>query len=34
MSPPWTADSKDQSGPVLAFEPTAWRNFVGLTKQG
>ncbi len=22
-------DSKDQSGPVLAFTPTAWRTFLG-----
>jgi hypothetical protein len=23
-------DSKDRSGPVLTFSPTAWRAFVGL----
>ncbi|MEO3743683.1 DUF397 domain-containing protein [Plantactinospora sp. B5E13] len=27
-------DSKDRSGPVLAFGPTAWRDFVGLAKRG
>ena len=26
-------DSKDRSGPVLAFEPTAWRAFVGLARR-
>lgn len=26
-------DSKDRSGPVLAFEPTAWRAFVGMARR-
>ncbi|MET8119696.1 DUF397 domain-containing protein [Micromonospora sp. NPDC005189] len=26
-------DSKDPSGPVLAFEPTTWQSFVGFAKQ-
>lgn len=26
-------DSKDPTGPALAFEPAAWRAFVGLAKQ-
>ncbi|MEO3817457.1 DUF397 domain-containing protein [Plantactinospora sp. B24E8] len=27
-------DSKDQAGPALTFEPTAWRAFVELAKRG
>ncbi|MEO3742451.1 DUF397 domain-containing protein [Plantactinospora sp. B5E13] len=27
-------DSKDQTGPALTFEPTAWRAFVELAKRG
>jgi hypothetical protein len=27
-------DSKDPDGPVLAFGPTAWREFVQKTKHG
>ncbi|MDG4799891.1 DUF397 domain-containing protein [Micromonospora sp. WMMD980] len=26
-------DSKDPTGPVLAFEPATWRAFVGFAKQ-
>ncbi|MDG4796787.1 DUF397 domain-containing protein [Micromonospora sp. WMMD1082] len=26
-------DSKDPSGPVLAFDPTAWQSFLGLAKR-
>ncbi|MCZ7423888.1 DUF397 domain-containing protein [Verrucosispora sp. WMMA2121] len=26
-------DSKDPSGPVLAFDPAAWRSFLDHTKQ-
>ncbi|MBW4702728.1 MULTISPECIES: DUF397 domain-containing protein [unclassified Micromonospora] len=26
-------DSKDPSGPVLAFDPTTWRSFVGFAKR-
>lgn len=26
-------DSKDIAGPVLAFEPAAWRAFVGFARQ-
>ncbi|WP_328340076.1 DUF397 domain-containing protein [Micromonospora sp. NBC_00421] len=26
-------DSKDPSGPALAFEPAAWKAFVGFAKQ-
>ncbi|MEE6260012.1 DUF397 domain-containing protein [Plantactinospora sonchi] len=26
-------DSKDQSGPVLTFAPSAWQGFVTLAKQ-
>ena len=26
-------DSKDPSGPVLAFAPQTWRSFVGFAKQ-
>ncbi|MEU8264421.1 DUF397 domain-containing protein [Micromonospora sp. NPDC048999] len=26
-------DSKDPSGPVLAFDPSAWRTFVASAKQ-
>ncbi|GIJ08675.1 DUF397 domain-containing protein [Micromonospora andamanensis] len=27
-------DSKDATGPVLTFTPTAWRHFVANTKRG
>ncbi|MFY1672283.1 DUF397 domain-containing protein [Plantactinospora sp. WMMB334] len=27
-------DSKDPAGPVLTFEPAAWRAFVNLARQG
>lgn len=27
-------DSKDQSGPVLAFTPAQWRSFVGRVRTG
>lgn len=27
-------DSKDQTGPLLAFGPEVWRAFVALAKQG
>lgn len=27
-------DSKDQAGPALRFEATAWRAFVDLAKRG
>lgn len=27
-------DSKDQTGPVLAFTPHEWRTFVGAVKEG
>ncbi|MEU1736437.1 DUF397 domain-containing protein [Streptosporangium sp. NPDC020145] len=27
-------DSKDQSGPVLAFTPAQWRSFVGRVSTG
>ncbi|MEU6021250.1 DUF397 domain-containing protein [Micromonospora sp. NPDC048871] len=26
-------DSKDPAGPVLAFDPTAWRSFLELAKR-
>ncbi|MFJ6197095.1 DUF397 domain-containing protein [Micromonospora sp. NPDC092111] len=26
-------DSKDPSGPVLAFDPGVWKSFVGFAKQ-
>ncbi|KWV30691.1 DUF397 domain-containing protein [Micromonospora rifamycinica] len=26
-------DSKDPSGPVLAFDPETWRSFVGFAKR-
>ncbi|MDH6460567.1 hypothetical protein M2302_000722 [Micromonospora sp. A200] len=26
-------DSKDPAGPVLAFEPTTWKAFVGFAKR-
>ncbi|WP_433528980.1 DUF397 domain-containing protein [Micromonospora sp. CA-263727] len=26
-------DSKDPAGPVLAFDPAAWRSFLGFTRQ-
>lgn len=26
-------DSKDPFGPVLAFDPTTWRSFVGFAKR-
>ncbi|RIV34387.1 DUF397 domain-containing protein [Micromonospora radicis] len=26
-------DSKDRSGPSLAFAPTAWRSFLDLTRE-
>ncbi len=26
-------DSKDPSGPALAFDPAAWRSFLGFAKQ-
>lgn len=26
-------DSKDRSGPILTFAPTAWRAFVGLARR-
>jgi uncharacterized protein DUF397 len=27
-------DSKDRSGPVLAFDPQAWTDFIGAVKNG
>ncbi|WP_329014176.1 DUF397 domain-containing protein [Micromonospora rifamycinica] len=26
-------DSKDPTGPILAFDPETWRSFVGFTKR-
>jgi hypothetical protein len=28
----WVRDSKDPSGPVLAFSPDAWRDFIAHLK--